>query len=843
MQETATFHDQADPWVTSVDSLADPTRDMTDTANVTLAQFMARPVMIYTVDWATTDTNFNGTFNPWDKFLTSPSIVKKISNYNNLRCRLHLKFLINGNAFHYGRVVCSYTPLPNHSDYPLLLPLFKPELIRYTSRPFILLDPNTNQGGEMVLPFFFYNNAMSIPNHDWDNMGIIDLVAMNPLKHAAGAVDKVRITVYAWAEDVHLSTPTSALPTEQLDNQIGDEYTGVVSQPATTVAKISGLLSNVPVIGPFARASQMAASTIAGIASLFGYARPVAIDMQNVRVQYAGNMANTNVVDNSFKLTADVKQEITVDPRTVGLSDVDEMSIVNIATKQSYVFQFPWNVGYATDRRLTTIAVTPVIFDVYDVNHYIFPPCCFAALPFMYWRGTMRYRFQIVASNFHKGRLLVRYDPHIANSTDVSTGFSRIIDISEERDFTIDVGWGVHNNYCETQHPATYAQPFVVGNTLMPNTVWEGISNGFLTVTVLNDLTVPNSEVNNDIAINVYISTGEDIEFQGPNDEYLDAFVFHAPPDPFLTFEELEDNQTQLNVESEHDKVLLENQVGDVINAVDSDQNTTLPSQPIQTESLGTMACIGPVSSIADICFGEKIASFRSLIKRYNLHEIMVFTSPSGSLGDITHYARWSKAFPIPRGKNSNGIHLTHTDTKYNYVHNTLMNYLAVAYAARRGGIRLKFQPLDRSTTSSAPLMQIHHMCSRQYNVLPSEATVIQTEFGAAATTSRVAATISHYETGRAGMMAQDVAAQPILECEIPYYSRYRFSPSQLDSTDAFPEYETGFRYDLVATRRAAVSGYRVMKYVAAGDDFSFFFYIGPPRAFYQPSNPAPKTT
>jgi putative salt-induced outer membrane protein YdiY len=128
----------------------------------------------------------------------------------------------------------------------------------------------------------------------------------------------------------------------------------------------------------------------------------------------------------------------------------------------------------------------------------------------------------------------VRYDPHIANSTDVSTGFSRIIDISEERDFTIDVGWGVHNNYCETQHPATYAQPFVVGNTLMPNTVWEGISNGFLTVTVLNDLTVPNSEVNNDIAINVYISTGEDIEFQGPNDEYLDAFVFHAPPDPFF---------------------------------------------------------------------------------------------------------------------------------------------------------------------------------------------------------------------------------------------------------------------------------------------------------------------
>lgn len=854
MQETVTFHDQSQSWITRKPDLIDPTRAMTDTSNVTLSQFLARPVLIKTINWATTSPVLVDNFNPWKLFFEHIPILRKISNYANLQCKLHLKFVINGNAFHYGRAVASYTPLPQFTSYPLLIPLFDSELTRYTSRPFVLLDPNTNQGAEMVLPFFWFLNTMSIVTSEWDLMGEIDVTSMNVLKHATGASDSVRINVYAWAEDVVLSTPTSKIAEVlvnssdqsssglQLDNQVGDEYTGVVSAPASTAAKIAGIMSNMPVIGPFARASQMAASTVANVASLFGYSRPVATDLQSMRVQFAGNYANTNVVDNSFKLSTDVKQETTVDPRTVGLGDEDEMVIANIAQRQAFWFKFPWTVDSFTNTRLASIAVTPCAYTIYQASKHVFTPCCFAALPFANWRGTMRYRFQVVASSFHKGRLLIRYDPYENASADISVGFSRIVDISEERDFTIDVGWGVHHNYCKTINPGTFELPYRASNVIMTGATWNSHANGILSVYVMNDLTVPNSEVDNDIEVNVYVSAGDDIEFQNPQQGILDGFVFHNNT-PTMDAEEVKDHPRLLKFEEEYFGTQLDNQSGVVAITSELDQNTTLPSQPMQAESIGGMAKTSTTNQIADVCFGERIVSFRSLLKRYNLHEIMVWTavsSPTPVVGELIHYQRRSKAFPLPRGYSGLGIHVTGTGLTYNYMHNTLLNYLSVGYAGWRGGLRLKITPADRVSSNAAPVTQTVHSITRM--PFPGvEANVQHAEGLAATNNSRAASAIINYPTGHAGTIFQEAVSQPTLEAEIPYATPFRFSPAQRDSGGA-ANYSTGFQYDLTTMRRSAISGYRALKYVAAADDFSLFFYIGPPPAYYAPSDPSPPT-
>jgi hypothetical protein len=40
-----------------------------------------------------------------------------------------------------------------------------------------------------------------------------------------------------------------------------------------------------------------------------------------------------------------------------------------------------------------------------------FAACGAAAMPFKYWSGSMKYRFQVVCSAFHRGRIAVVYDP------------------------------------------------------------------------------------------------------------------------------------------------------------------------------------------------------------------------------------------------------------------------------------------------------------------------------------------------------------------------------------------------------------------------------------------------
>jgi hypothetical protein len=76
----------------------------------------------------------------------------------------------------------------------------------------VWIDPTKSQGGTLCLPYVFYRNAMSIPNQDWRGMGELDIASITTLEHANGGTDSVTISVFAWAEDVHLSIPTIAEP-------------------------------------------------------------------------------------------------------------------------------------------------------------------------------------------------------------------------------------------------------------------------------------------------------------------------------------------------------------------------------------------------------------------------------------------------------------------------------------------------------------------------------------------------------------------------------------------------------------------------------------------------------
>jgi hypothetical protein len=332
-------------------------------------------------------------------------------------------------------------------------------------------------------------------------MGNIIIHGMQNLKHANGATDQVIVSVFAWAEEVSLSIPTANEPGalspqmgEVFTPQAKDEYgTGPISRPAGIVAKAAGALSDIPGIGMYARATQMAANSVSGIASMFGYSRPV--DLANItpyKPTLLGNMANTNVPDTSQKLTLDVKQELTVDPRVMGLGSTDEMTIKSIAQRESFLTQFGWAVADSAETLLWNTEVSPVLWSELTGTHdeLHMPACCFAALPFRGWRGTMKFRFQVVASSFHKGRLKITYDPSYPLTNEYNTNYTYIIDLAKERDFTVAVGWGHEKSVLNHRSPIQDTIPY---RTSALGADPGGVANGILSVYVVNDLTVPNS--------------------------------------------------------------------------------------------------------------------------------------------------------------------------------------------------------------------------------------------------------------------------------------------------------------------------------------------------------------
>ena len=296
-----------------------------------------------------------------------------------------------------------------------------------------------------MLPFFYHFNSVRQPSSLYSELGECYLKSINALKHANGASDKVTITIFAWAEDITLAVPTSENNT-LLIPQSGEideaNEKGVVSGPATAVANAASALSNVPVIGKYAKATEMPLRLIAGAAKSLGYCRPaVTKNPEPFRNTAISSLAVTNVPDTAQKVTVDEKQELTLDPDISGLSENDSLDIKNIAGRESYLTTFNWTVGTAPDTLLWNARVDPVTWSqVGTPTSYHFPACAMAALPFKYWSGTMKFRFQVVASNYHKGRLRIAYDPNFFDaSPEYNVNYMLIVDIAEKNDFTVSI--------------------------------------------------------------------------------------------------------------------------------------------------------------------------------------------------------------------------------------------------------------------------------------------------------------------------------------------------------------------------------------------------------------------
>lgn len=781
---------------------------MCDSNDADLANFFARPIKILSANWSTS-LFFSETFNPWSLFFENPRVSNRISNYYLARAKLKVKFLINGTTFHYGRLMASYLPLAPYDDFTQDRAYILDDRIAASQRPHVFLNPTTSQGGTLTLPFVWSLNNMNVTQSDWSSLGQIHIRELTGLKHANDTGDIVTISVFAWAEDVVLSVPTSVEP-NTLSPQMGevDEYgTGPVSKPAAVVAQAAGALSVLPTIGPYARATQSVASGVSKLAHLLGFSAPTVIDpLTQVTPRYVGNLTNVNIPDSSTKLSLDCKQETTIDSRVVGLDGTDEMTIRSIATRESYLTSFTWPLDAAPEDLLWNTEVSPVLWNEFTqgATELHFPACCFAALPFRYWRGTMKFRFQVVASGFHKGRMKIAYDPVYFASNEYNTNYTRIIDIGTEKDFTVSIGWGRDRSLCGSRTPGLSTMPY--GTDPLP-TASEIYSNGMLSVFVVNDLVVPNTTVNNDITVNVFVSAGEDFEVFQPSSVKIENYSWFTtdPPPPVL------DAQTG---ELEED----------------------VPIQGNVSESM--LSAPAPTDHTVDIYTGDPIMSFRQCLKRYNW--FTVYLSGQETTQDYIWSARVPN-YPFYRGYAPDGIHRTAASHPYNYCKMTLLNWVIPAYTCVRGGVRWKYITTGGNTNRNETLFAVSRLSDDDsFNGFSTTYEPLETM--GATESVRAKQYVRSFPHTWEGAAVTSVNQNPVVEVDIPYYSQFRFLPAK-DADRTSSSYEN-YYHRLWLTQITSSSGNieppAVHAFVSISEDFNLAFFTGCPRAFWSPHSTEP---
>lgn len=849
-EQNILFRDQNPSYVYGVDYVEDPTRGIQDTDDATLDNFFSRPLKISTQEWGT-GTTLGYDFDPWELYFGNPRVINRMTNYNLLRAKLRLKIVINGNGFQYGRAMVGYLPMDSYDKMSVFAALIPHDLVQLSQCPHVFVDPTTSTGGELCLPYFNHFNNSSIPLGNYRKLGRIYVRTINALKHANGAGDKCTVSIFAWAENVQLNvltsvdaptlTPQSGMEPKGKKNTMSkstqggkkssyarqdggaatagkeiDEAnsTGMVSGPATSIVKAANALSVIPQIAPFAMATSKVAGAVGNAAKALGYSRPpVTKNPEPYRPTPASQLATTNTPDTAIKLTVDEKQELTIDPGIAGLGPEDPMYIQNIASRESFLTKFNWDMGTAPETLLWNARVDPVqwVNSGGSMPAYHFPATAMAALPFEYWTGTLKFRFQVVCSAFHKGRLKFVYDPLFLDSNEYNTNYIEIVDIADTQDFTIEIGNGQATTLL--QHALPGEDPVLDQHNVLP-LPYKPYGNGVIGVYIVNELTTPNSTVDNDIEVNVYISAGDDFEVFVP-DDHLQKFVF----------------KPQSGIEP---------QSGNEI--VPESQDTEEPSAPEQSMSDILGPGIQNTQQINKVFAGETIVSFRPLLKRYNLWRREKTTEQNTT--NFTRISTTKNMFPFYRGNVSGAVDIRQGGVPYNFVNTVMLHWVAAAFSGWRGSIRYKLM-FDKCNHFVAQSHSSRVYISREGVYPPGVDSYTRqlSPYGGNSNDGFVSSLVlagNMSTTGVNGMLYATDSINSTVEFEIPYYSQYRFTPGKLiDYTNANNTGNWSPNWKMEANLHS--SGISSVDYhVAAGEDFQVYFFTGLPRMYYEGTPPDP---
>lgn len=424
-----------------------------------LREFFRRPILLYT-ESLDVDELISRNYKIAEDYFSNPRVANRINNYAWFSGVMCVKFETNGSNFHYGKYIAA---VDHWASVDTTYRQTGVPMTACTVLPHIMIDPTDATGGCLEVPLFHPFNM--IPFTEAGDVVTVHLRTVNPLRLVNDTIapHSLNLNVWVWFKDIHLSMPTH-VNSPYLVPQAGDEY-DKPSVIATTTARAVGSLRDLPVIGPYARATEMALNGIGKMASAFGYSRP-SLTNDNGRniIHPIGNISNMNVVDSCTKLALDAKQEVTVDPMVTGYDGGDSMNIADIAKKRMLVLRMEWTRDEQRGTSKSIINVTPMITlqaalpSTTDSTAYLMTPSAHMAAPFKYWRGSMEITFEVVASTFHKGKIRVVYDPLGRMNDSTSTGwkdeyninYSAVIDLAKSRTHTMRVGWGHAKSYLQT---------------------------------------------------------------------------------------------------------------------------------------------------------------------------------------------------------------------------------------------------------------------------------------------------------------------------------------------------------------------------------------------------------
>jgi hypothetical protein len=277
---------------------------------------------------------------------------------------------------------------------------------------------------------------------------------------------------------------------------------------------------------------------------------------------------------------------------------------------------------------------------------------------FTKWHGKIVITLEAVCSAFHRGKLLVNYDPNlyqwslITANTNLNKQYTHIWDIQETQRYSICVDWNFPRPWANLL-PNANSYGVLTGTSLTPNAALAEAVNGFLSIAPLTKLQSPDGS---DIKINIYVH-GEDMQFN-----------------------RLSRNNIPTNRSVQYNSGIISESKDSVVSNVES---SCIPINPAQVSNSG----------MANHFYGEQPLSLRGIFKRFCVTKAI--TTSAAALTDITPAFAYIPIIPdLNPSVGASGV---------NSLSNAF-NHFRPAFLTMRGGLRKRISIFDDGKTSLLPV-------------------------------------------------------------------------------------------------------------------------------------------
>lgn len=511
----------------------------------TLLDILSRPVQLFSATWPLTSIRGTklGSFDIPDAWITNPMISRKLSGFRFYRCDIEVELQVNAQPFNAGAIYMWFEP---YADQLQSVPTSTMFITGRTGYPNVQLFLEDATSAKLVCPYVTNQNAYTYTTEAGVIGGKLHLEILSQL---TGSLD-AEITLYMWAKNIRVEQPTQTPLGTYINAQAGEEEwpepedqaapgsegayidataiqteEKIASKPGTSVSKILGaagkavsVLSVVPEVGVVAAIAGGVLSLGGLIAGAFGWSKP--LDQgTNQMVQIGLNRNLTNFNGDSKAKVAAIDATNKVDmPVDAFRSTKDEMAFRSMLGKELYIGENQWAVTDVAGSTIVGFSVAPELFydsqsgtvggqnGTFTAMHYAGA----LAQLFRYWRGSLEFRFKLVKTQYHSGRIEVLWFPgEIGDAvTNPEMMYREIHDIRSKNEFVVKIPFNYPYPWCSLVKPG-------------------GSYTGRLFVRVLNPLRAPTT-VAQSVKVLTYMRAGPDFQFAMPR-SMRNTLVAHTP--------------------------------------------------------------------------------------------------------------------------------------------------------------------------------------------------------------------------------------------------------------------------------------------------------------------------